>query len=127
MAARIRWIVVIGVVLLGVGAVVLDSIEQRARRTPEQAFGDINAQLDRRAIPIGRGTIVGYDEVAEGKHVTDIELFKSPAGVYPARKVAVAHEGDQVDILEERDHGDTLLVRTSSGVAGWTQGDFVKR
>lgn len=79
------------------------------------------------AVAIGHGTIVGYT-LTSGERETEIELNNQPAGAPgPSRTVAVTHEGDPVDILEERDNGDTLLVRTASGLTGWTQIDFVKR
>lgn len=77
------------------------------------------------AEPLGYGTVVGYT-MADGTRVRDITLHANPAG-QAGGTVGTAHEGDRVAILEERDNGDTLLVRTTGGLIGWTQIDFVKR
>jgi hypothetical protein len=78
------------------------------------------------AAPIGQAIIVGYDET-NGNHVTDIELYRDPAGVFPAQQVGWAHEGDRVAVLETANNGDALRVRMPAGLEGWTQRDFVKR
>jgi len=76
---------------------------------------------------IGSGVIIGYDEVTTGHHVADIDLHDVPPGAAVSHTVGMAHEGERVDILELRDNGDSLKVRTPSGIVGWTQIDFVKR
>jgi hypothetical protein len=79
------------------------------------------------AAAIGHGTMVGYTET-DGAHVTDITLHSHAAGqVGPSATMGYAHEGERVDILETADGGDSLRVRTPSGIEGWTQIDFVKR
>jgi hypothetical protein len=76
--------------------------------------------------PVAFGTVVGYTETTTGNHVVDINLFDKPAGAPPPYKnLGYAHEGQRVDILEQRDDG-TIKVRTPDGIEGWTQTDFVK-
>ncbi len=72
------------------------------------------------------GTVVGYDEVTTGRHVTTMDLFDKPAGAPPPyATVGYIHEGDRVVIVEQRADG-TVKVRNASGTEGWTQIDSLK-
>jgi hypothetical protein len=76
--------------------------------------------------PIAYGTVLGYDEVTTGKHITEMEVFDKPAGApAPYATVGYIHEGDRVAILEQRSDG-TIRIRTPSGAEGWIQIDYLK-
>jgi hypothetical protein len=78
------------------------------------------------AAPIAYGTVLGYDEVTTGKHVTEMDVFDKPAGAPgPSGTVGYIHEGDRVAILEQRSDG-TIRIRTPSGAEGWIQIDYLK-
>jgi len=78
------------------------------------------------AAAIGRGTIVGYTQT-DGEHVTDITLHNAAAEdpCNPCTSLGFAHEGDRVDILERRANG-AVKIRTSKGIEGWMDSEFVK-
>ncbi len=78
------------------------------------------------AAPVAYGTVLGYDEVTTGKHVTEMDVFDKPAGAPgPYATVGYIHEGDRVAILEQRSDG-TIRIRTPSGAEGWIQIDYLK-
>lgn len=78
------------------------------------------------AAPIGHGTIIGYIQT-DGEHVTDITLHNAAADdpCSPCTSLGFAHEGDRVDVLERRANG-AVKVRTSKGIEGWMDSEFVK-
>jgi hypothetical protein len=78
------------------------------------------------AAPIGHGTIIGYIQT-DGEHVTDITLHNAAADdpCSPCMSLGFAHAGDRVDILERRANG-AIKVRTSKGIEGWMDSEFVK-
>jgi hypothetical protein len=78
-------------------------------------------------VPLGYGTIVGYDLTTETRHISDITLHNAAVDdpCSPCTSNGFAHEGERVAILERRANG-AVKVRTPAGVEGWTDSEFVK-
>lgn len=76
--------------------------------------------------PTTYGTIVGYENVTDNQHVTDIEMNDVPPGTFPIRTAGIAHEDERVVILEQRPDEGWARIRNAAGAEGWVQSDSLK-